>query len=177
MWKWRTATGTRTRAVRCRRCSGRTWTLMSSLIAIATTSAPIPARATAPRLTATTTSTSRHHHHWRGTSRPQYATSTLLTLLSCRRRHTTRTPGATTASTGRVRSWDGLIVLVRAPAPDPHHLSPFPDRLESYVFRKVPPRGREPLVGSWRHVTDSIHTIPVGGPFVVNKVVEQKAQA
>ncbi len=77
---------------------------------------------------------------------------------------------------GRVRSWDGLIVLVRAPAPDPDHLSPFPDRLEPYVFRGYLLGGAN-LVGAWRHVTDSIHTIPVEGPFVVSKVVAQKAQA
>ncbi|KAI0824486.1 hypothetical protein BC628DRAFT_1377875 [Trametes gibbosa] len=70
---------------------------------------------------------------------------------------------------GRVRSWDGLIVLMRAPAREPDLLSPFPERLEPYVFRGYLLGGAN-LVGTWRHVTDSIHTIPIEGPFVVSKV-------
>ncbi|KAH9848014.1 hypothetical protein C2E23DRAFT_906734 [Lenzites betulinus] len=70
---------------------------------------------------------------------------------------------------GRVRAWDGLIVLVRAPAPEPDVLSPFPERLEPYVFRGYLLGGAN-LVGAWRHVTDSVHTIPVEGPFVVSRV-------
>ncbi|KAI0357969.1 hypothetical protein OH77DRAFT_1475866 [Trametes cingulata] len=72
---------------------------------------------------------------------------------------------------GRVRSWDGLVVLVRAPAPSLAPLSPDPDHLDTYVLRGYLVGGTN-LVGAWRHVTDSIHTIPLEGPFVVSKVAE-----
>ncbi|KAI0364114.1 hypothetical protein BV20DRAFT_983379 [Pilatotrama ljubarskyi] len=72
---------------------------------------------------------------------------------------------------GRVRSWDGLVVLVRAPGP-PLPFSPGPDVLDTYVLRGYLVGGTN-FVGAWRHVTDSIHTIPLEGPFVVSKVAEE----
>ncbi|OSD00575.1 hypothetical protein PYCCODRAFT_1370942 [Trametes coccinea BRFM310] len=72
---------------------------------------------------------------------------------------------------GRVRSWDGLVVLVRAPALESHLPPPDPDRRDTAIFRGYLVGGTN-LVGAWRNVTDSVHTIPVEGPFVVSKTVE-----
>ncbi|KAI0672575.1 hypothetical protein C8Q78DRAFT_1078082 [Trametes maxima] len=75
---------------------------------------------------------------------------------------------------GRVRAWDGLVVLVRAPAaPRVPALGRDPDTLDVYVFRGYLVGG-ENFVGAWRHVTDSVHTIPIEGPFVVSRVVEDE---
>ncbi|TBU21907.1 hypothetical protein BD311DRAFT_869690 [Dichomitus squalens] len=65
---------------------------------------------------------------------------------------------------GRVRSWDGLVVLVRAPIWDGPGLPPH----DTFIFRGYVVAGRN-LVGSWRHVTGNIHSIPLEGPFVVSK--------
>ncbi|KAI0653723.1 hypothetical protein C8Q70DRAFT_590738 [Cubamyces menziesii] len=70
---------------------------------------------------------------------------------------------------GRVRAWDGLVVLLRLPAPSPDFVSPFPSRLQPYVFRGYIVAGKN-FVGSWRHLTESIHTVPIEGPFVVSKI-------
>ncbi|KAI0326393.1 hypothetical protein GY45DRAFT_1374008 [Cubamyces sp. BRFM 1775] len=70
---------------------------------------------------------------------------------------------------GRVRAWDGLVVLLRLPAPSPDFVSPFPSRLQPYVFRGYLVAGKN-FVGSWRHLTDSIHTVPIEGPFAVSKI-------
>ncbi|KAI9069728.1 hypothetical protein FKP32DRAFT_1599723 [Trametes sanguinea] len=72
---------------------------------------------------------------------------------------------------GRVRSWDGLVVLVRAPALESHLPPPDPDPRDTAIFRGYLLGGTN-LVGAWRNVTDSVHTIPVEGPFVVSKTVE-----
>ncbi|PIL29384.1 hypothetical protein GSI_09436 [Ganoderma sinense ZZ0214-1] len=73
---------------------------------------------------------------------------------------------------GRVRAWDGLVVLVRTPiwhGPDlPRH--------DTFIFRGYlvgGPRGN--LVGSWRHITGNVHSIPVEGPFVVSRIDERDA--
>ncbi|KAI0640478.1 hypothetical protein C8Q79DRAFT_1015256 [Trametes meyenii] len=73
---------------------------------------------------------------------------------------------------GRVRAWDGLVVLVRAPAaPRVPQFGRDPDTLDTYVLRGYLVGG-DNFVGAWRHVTDSVHTIPIEGPFVVSRVVE-----
>ncbi|CCM02618.1 uncharacterized protein FIBRA_04721 [Fibroporia radiculosa] len=60
---------------------------------------------------------------------------------------------------GRVRSWDGLVALVRVPAHVPE--------LGVYIFRGYVVAGN--LVGSWRCRTDNIRAIPLEGPFVVSR--------
>ncbi|RPD55503.1 hypothetical protein L226DRAFT_574533 [Lentinus tigrinus ALCF2SS1-7] len=65
---------------------------------------------------------------------------------------------------GRVRPWDGLVVLVRAPAD--------PRERDTYVFRGYVVGG-EAIVGAWRHVTDSVHSVPVEGAFVVGRLDEE----
>ena len=62
---------------------------------------------------------------------------------------------------GRVRPWDGLVVLVRAPAD--------PRLRDTYVFRGYVVGG-DVLVGAWRHVTESVHSVPVEGAFVVGRL-------
>ena len=68
---------------------------------------------------------------------------------------------------GRVRPWDGLIVLVRAPV----RTGPEPPLRDTYVFRGYL-LGGTTLVGAWRHITDSVHTIPLEGTFVVSRLDE-----
>ncbi|KAI0752946.1 hypothetical protein C8Q80DRAFT_1267409 [Daedaleopsis nitida] len=73
---------------------------------------------------------------------------------------------------GRVRAWDGLIVLVRAPV----HTGPLPPINDTYVFRGYLIGGTT-LVGAWRHVTDSVHSIPVEGTFVVSRLQDADEDA
>ncbi|RDX45583.1 hypothetical protein OH76DRAFT_1486236 [Lentinus brumalis] len=68
---------------------------------------------------------------------------------------------------GRIRPWDGLVVLVRAPAD--------PRERDTYVFRGYLVGG-DALVGAWRHVTDSVHSVPVEGVFVVGRIGEAAQQ-
>ena len=56
-------------------------------------------------------------------------------------------------------------MLVRAPV----HTGPDPPLRDTYVFRGYL-LGGTTLVGSWRHVTDSVHSIPIEGTFVVSRI-------
>ena len=72
---------------------------------------------------------------------------------------------------GRVRAWDGLVVLVRTPIWHGPGLPPH----DTFIFRGYlvgGPRGN--LVGSWRHVTGNVHSIPLEGPFVVSRLDERE---
>ncbi len=72
---------------------------------------------------------------------------------------------------GRVRAWDGLVVLVRAPIWHGPGLPPH----DTFIFRGYLVGGRRGnLVGSWRHVTGNVHSIPLEGPFVVSKLDERE---
>jgi len=63
---------------------------------------------------------------------------------------------------GRVRSWDGLIALVRLPA------EPSPWGRTRWVFRGYLHYGKV-FVGSWRGMTADIESIPWEGSFVASK--------
>ena len=72
---------------------------------------------------------------------------------------------------GRVRAWDGLVVLVRTPIWHGPGLPPH----DPFIFRGYLVGGaRGNLVGSWRHVTGNVHSIPLEGPFVVSKLDERE---
>ncbi|KZT07539.1 uncharacterized protein LAESUDRAFT_651186 [Laetiporus sulphureus 93-53] len=60
---------------------------------------------------------------------------------------------------GRVRSWDGLVAIVRVP------MIP---QLGVYIFRGYIVAGN--FVGSWRLRTNHVRAIPLEGPFVMSKV-------
>ena len=56
-------------------------------------------------------------------------------------------------------------MLVRTPIWEGPGLPPH----DTFIFRGYIVAGRN-LVGSWRHVTGNVHSIPLEGPFVVSKV-------
>ncbi|KAI0917918.1 hypothetical protein AcV5_002729 [Taiwanofungus camphoratus] len=62
---------------------------------------------------------------------------------------------------GRIRTWDGLIAIVRVPAHNP--------LLGVYIFRGYIVANKN-FVGSWRARTGNAHAIPLEGPFVLSKV-------
>lgn len=62
---------------------------------------------------------------------------------------------------GRVRRWDGLIVLVRVP-------TLFPAAGKA-IFRGYMV-GERNFVGSWRSYAENIQAIPVEGPFALSRV-------
>ncbi|KAI0759283.1 hypothetical protein BD413DRAFT_617880 [Trametes elegans] len=72
---------------------------------------------------------------------------------------------------GRVRSWDGLVVLVRVPGPHLAPLSPRPETLDTYVLRGHLLGGVN-FVGAWRAANggDTVHVLPIEGTFAVSKV-------
>ena len=85
---------------------------------------------------------------------------------------------------GRVRSWDGLIALVRLPVRIPHAATLLlfetdPNRIliqadpsqwgrTRWVFRGYLHYGKV-FVGSWRGMTADIESIPWEGSFVASK--------
>ncbi|KAI0654436.1 hypothetical protein C8Q70DRAFT_925703 [Cubamyces menziesii] len=64
---------------------------------------------------------------------------------------------------GRVRKWDGLIVLVRIPTHLPILLKTI---FRGYLI------GNKNFVGSWRSYHDNLNAIPLEGPFALSRVEE-----
>ncbi|KAH9897697.1 hypothetical protein C8Q73DRAFT_787944 [Cubamyces lactineus] len=64
---------------------------------------------------------------------------------------------------GRVRKWDGLIVLVRIPTHLPMILKTI---FRGYLI------GNKNFVGSWRSYHDNLNAIPLEGPFALSRVEE-----
>ncbi|RDX46801.1 hypothetical protein OH76DRAFT_1442743 [Lentinus brumalis] len=69
---------------------------------------------------------------------------------------------------GRVRQWDGLIVLVRVPT---HFPGAGKTIFRGYVV------GNRNFVGSWRSYADNIEAIPVEGPFALSRIEERAASS
>ncbi|KAI0713110.1 hypothetical protein C8T65DRAFT_717820 [Cerioporus squamosus] len=69
---------------------------------------------------------------------------------------------------GRVRQWDGLIVLIRVP-------THFPGAGKT-IFRGYMVGNRN-FVGSWRSYADNIEAIPVEGPFALSRIEEHASSS
>ncbi|KAI0354683.1 hypothetical protein OH77DRAFT_1437376 [Trametes cingulata] len=67
---------------------------------------------------------------------------------------------------GRIRKWDGLIVLVRVPTQLPTN---FKVIFRGYLI------GNKNFVGSWRMYSDNQHAIPLEGPFALSRMPESTA--
>ena len=63
---------------------------------------------------------------------------------------------------GRVRRWDGLIVLVRNPVERDGAAG------STYIFRGYLVANQN-FVGSWRAFTTNAHAIPLEGPFIASR--------
>ncbi|CDO73394.1 hypothetical protein BN946_scf185013.g28 [Trametes cinnabarina] len=69
---------------------------------------------------------------------------------------------------GRVRKWDGLIVLVRIPTRLPWNLKTI---FRGYLI------GNKNFVGSWRSYHENRNAIPLEGPFALSRVEDRPAQS
>ncbi|KAI0652579.1 hypothetical protein C8Q79DRAFT_898223 [Trametes meyenii] len=63
---------------------------------------------------------------------------------------------------GRVRKWDGLIVLVRLPTLLPYNMKTI---FRGYMI------GNKNFVGSWRTYSDNPNAIPLEGPFALTRAL------
>ncbi|KAI0778862.1 hypothetical protein BD413DRAFT_601525 [Trametes elegans] len=64
---------------------------------------------------------------------------------------------------GRVRRWDGLIVLVRIPTELPWNMKTI---FRGYLI------GNQNFVGTWRQYNENSNAIPLEGPFALSRVQE-----
>ncbi|KAI0673847.1 hypothetical protein C8Q78DRAFT_1068083 [Trametes maxima] len=69
---------------------------------------------------------------------------------------------------GRVRKWDGLIVLVRLPTLLPYNMKTI---FRGYLI------GNKNFVGSWRTYSDNPNAIPLEGPFALSRIEETSTPA
>ncbi|KAL7285040.1 hypothetical protein ACG7TL_000131 [Trametes sanguinea] len=67
---------------------------------------------------------------------------------------------------GRVRKWDGLVVLVRIPTRLPWNLKTI---FRGYLI------GNQNFVGSWRSYHENRNAIPLEGPFALSRVEDHPA--